>query len=71
MHDIPEDKRLPNGQVRQTTAGRLRADGYDVFPSCWFGHATLRFPGLPTEEDWDRLQKAFMPREKNPYPRAA
>jgi hypothetical protein len=69
MRDIPEDKRFRNRRVRQSTVGTLRREGYDVLPSGWFGHATLTFPSLPTEEDWERLQEAFMDDQQNPYRR--
>lgn len=71
MRDIPKERRFPNKRVRQSTVGTLRREGYEVFPSGWFGHATLRFLSLPTEEDWERLQEAFMNSEENPYPRTA
>lgn len=62
---VPEGK-LPHSYFRQTTVGALRSLGFDVVPSLWEGHATLTFPGLPSDQDWARLQAVFEPRQCNP-----
>lgn len=66
LGDLPESKRLPHSKFRQTSVGTLRGMGFDVWPSGWFGHATLEFSHLPTERDWERIQLAFRAPERNP-----
>jgi hypothetical protein len=63
---IPKSKRLPHSKIRQATVGALRACGYDVSPSGWFGHATLKLMDLPTEDDWRTLNETFAQPERNP-----
>jgi hypothetical protein len=66
LRDLQESNRLPHPKIRQTSVGRLRGLGFDVWPSGWFGHATLEFSRLPTEQDWERIQLAFRAPERNP-----
>lgn len=65
LRSIPAGK-VPHGSFRETTVGELRELGFDVVPSGWHGHATLTFHGLPTDEDWEKLNTAFGSPQKNP-----
>jgi hypothetical protein len=52
--------------VRTTTAGLIRAAGYDVrnWDDDW--HADVVFGQQPVEEDWRALRKIFGPDQQNP-----
>jgi hypothetical protein len=61
--------RLPQTQMRVSTVGQLELYGYLVVPSGQYGHATLIFPGSPTEGDWENLQQIFDDPVDNPVAR--
>lgn len=61
--------RLPQARMRVSTVGALLEGGYQVVPSGYKGHATLIFPQLPTDDDWDNLQQLFSGPEDNPVAR--
>jgi hypothetical protein len=61
--------RLPQTKMRVSTVGALSKGGYEVVPSGQRGHATLIFPELPTDDDWDNLQQLFGGPEDNPVAR--
>lgn len=63
---------VPHNQMRVSTAGRIRAAGYDVVPSEQHGpaHADLPLPDPPTANDWAALQAAFDPPSPNPARKA-
>lgn len=61
---------LPNSMLRWSTAGELRTLGYSVESGGGpRGHVTLRFEGVPTDDDWANLEQAFSPPERNPIAR--
>jgi hypothetical protein len=50
----------PNAAVRVSTAGRIRAAGYEVVRSePPAGHADLKLPAPPTDADWETLRAVF------------
>lgn len=57
---------LRNNKIRESTVGALRAAGYDVVPSDYYGHADLRLFSEPSDEHWDRLVTLFAPPRRNP-----
>jgi hypothetical protein len=62
-------RHLPQTRMRVSTVGALTEAGYEVVPSGYTGHATLIFPGLPTDDDWTNLQHLFSAPEDNPVAR--
>jgi hypothetical protein len=46
---------------RVSTVGELQAQGYDVVTEGSRGHAQIRFPAEPNENDWVTLRAAFGP----------
>jgi hypothetical protein len=61
---------LRHSKIRQSTVGRLREGGYEVVPSPGPpGHADLKLPSPPTEDDWKTLDALFDPPRLNPAAR--
>lgn len=46
-------------QIRVSTVGALRARGFRVSHPDRYGHASLVFPGPPSDADYERLLDAF------------
>lgn len=60
----------PNGVIRLTTAGRIRAAGYEVLPDePPPGHAALQLPNPPTDTDWETSRAIFDEPIRNPHRR--
>jgi|SRR5215217_83941 len=59
-----------NKQIRVTTVGTLRVEGFDVTPSPWVHplHADLRFEREPTDDDFETLRRIFDPPRPRPNP---
>lgn len=58
---------LRHSMIRESTAGRLRAAGYEVVSSPGPpGHADLLLPNPPTDNDWRALGAAFDSPRPNP-----
>jgi len=64
---------LKNGDLRKSTAGRIRNAGTDnrhpfsLIKTFWYAeHYTLRLPSPMTPDDWDLLDQAFDAPEINP-----
>jgi hypothetical protein len=52
----------PNTKLRESSVGRIRQAGFDIFPSPTRrsrAHSTLRLPDPPTDRDWEKLEEAF------------
>jgi hypothetical protein len=61
----------PNASIRVTTAGRIRAAGYELRRSePPPGHADLKLPNPPTDADWETLRVVFDDPIPNPYRRS-
>jgi hypothetical protein len=58
----------PNGQIRLSTIGALRALGYDPFRSDPWPHVTVRFEAEPTDDELERLIDVFGEPIPNPSP---
>jgi hypothetical protein len=59
--------RFSHPRIRETTVGRVRAEGYDVVPDPppdW--HALIMLPHLPADDDWTRISNSFDPPRDNP-----
>lgn len=68
--EITEVAKLPNGQIRISTVGRISRAGYEIRRSePPPGHADLRLPSPPADEDWAALREAFDDPVPNPHPR--
>lgn len=65
--ELAHRARVANRQMRETTVGALRADGYEVVltdePTA---HADLVLPSAPSENHWTRLRAIFGPPRSNP-----
>jgi len=59
--EIAQVAELPHGVIRESTVERIREAGYEVVPSTWIarGHADLKLPNPPSDEDWRRLEEVF------------
>lgn len=65
--EIAEGVPLRHSMIRESTAGRLRAVGYDVVSSSGPpGHADLILRDSPTDADWQALDEAFDAARPNP-----
>jgi hypothetical protein len=62
----PPKRYMPYPQMRTSTAGQLRACGFDLVPDSPFGHYLLTIPTPPAEEHWDALQREFGDAEPAP-----
>jgi hypothetical protein len=62
----PPKRYMPNGQVRVSTVGQLRARGFELLPDSPFGHYLLAIPTPTAEDDWEALQEEFGPARKSP-----
>lgn len=52
----------PNPKLRESTVGRVRNAGFEIFPAPTRrsrAHATLKLPDPLTEQDWERLEEIF------------
>jgi hypothetical protein len=63
---IPPQRYIPHGQMRTSTAGQLRARGFDLVPDSPFGHYLLTIPAPPTDDYWDALLEEFGDPEPTP-----
>jgi hypothetical protein len=63
---------LKNGDLRKSTAGRIRNAGtpeshpFGLLKTGGDGHYTLTLPSPTTDDDWDLLDAIFDPPELNP-----
>lgn len=65
--EIAQGVPLRHSMIRVSTAGRLRAAGYEVVSSPGpLGHADLLLPNPPTNDDWRALDAAFDPSRPHP-----
>jgi hypothetical protein len=46
-------------RVRVSTVARLMAAGFELWPTGTEGHYSIVLPTPPTDEDWQRLDRAF------------
>ncbi len=63
--NTPSDK-LPHPWIRSSTVGEIRASGYEIRATFEPGHASLMFPGPPTDDDWETVESLFGPPQDNP-----
>jgi hypothetical protein len=61
---------LPHSVIRASTAGRIRAAGYElVATDPQPGHYSLMLPDPPTDDDWAALNSIFGEPQPNPVAR--
>ncbi len=65
MTEIARRAELPHAVIRTSTVGRIREAGYDVAPSGGRGHADLKLPSPPSDDDWKKLNEVFGEPEPN------
>jgi hypothetical protein len=63
---ITGDRNVPHGRVQVSTAGRIRAAGYELIPSPPPGHYSLVLPDPPSDGDFEAVMSAFNDPEPNP-----
>jgi hypothetical protein len=52
----------PNTKLRESTVGRIRNAGFQIFPSPTGrsrAHCTLRLPDPLSDRDWEKLEEIF------------
>lgn len=64
--DAEQQRHLPHGKMRTTTARQLRTRGFGLVPDSPFGHYLLTLPTPPTDDDWSALQQEFGEPEPTP-----
>ena len=73
LDDITLASQRPNPRISKTTAGRLRAIRCDVAPPRVDDPSKhvniILFQQPPSDRDWERIQGAFDPPERNPHRR--
>lgn len=57
---------LKHGQMRTTTAGRLRTCGFELVEDGPEMHYSLTLPSPPADTDWDVLEQTFDDPEPTP-----
>lgn len=70
IEEITRAAGIPNGQIRGATVGRILDAGYEIVRSQPPpGHADIRLPNPPTDQDWVALRDVFDDPIQNPHPR--
>jgi hypothetical protein len=57
---------IPHGSVQVSTAGAIRAAGYDLIPTPPPMHYSLVLPNPPTNDDYEAVMSAFDDPVPNP-----
>jgi hypothetical protein len=64
--ELTGDRNIPHGRVQVSTAGRIRAAGFDLVATPPPGHYSLVLPDPPTVADYAAVMSAFDSPVPNP-----
>lgn len=63
------DRNIPHGKVQVSSAGKIRAAGFELVPTAPPGHYSLTLSDPPTVDDYEAVMSAFDDPEPNPLGR--